>query len=1205
MARLGSLQKLGFYPTPTTIVPLIARHLNAWKQGKYRIYDPCCGDGSALVQLRAELTTPVWDSWSKEMKGSPEIKLYGVELDEIRAAQAKSLFTQVENVDSFLARLSDEEGNPSGAEVLYLNPPYAGINSDGRGEERWETRFLAYTLPFLQWNGILVFVVREPYLVEYAEEVSRILGNHSMSNVKVYRFPEPEYGAYQQVVLFGKRSTKSYSYNFVPEAVLGMGVPSKYNSSLDPIYRYSLPFLGSEAQSPIHIRVTSQQVPVTPMLEETPEQFYEYLGDPNLHTDFQPLMEMKDTLAVLVASGGMLNGVEVDEKLLRGDSYKIETLHTETRKGDSGYDIKEEWTIEEMVHRLTLLDLCTGAITEYSSHSEFAQYQQTLIDYLPDILRVAYQLYPPLYQDADFAKYSQVLSTVPSPKKLVNRRDGGAGLLPAQAQRAAAFVHGWKHGLQVLTLIGEMSSGKTICSLSGAMLYGAHRIIIFCPAEKDVRMKWLDEIKGILGPLGWKAVLATTVSSIQDAFSCASPTVIVLPETTAKLSSGWTSVRPTIKWRYAWVPYDKYGELQMQRTARQVGISDSQLEDVLYPICRKVHGEPSKAFRYKACYVCEACGKENELSAYKGGSVRSMCRYCSEPFWQATPSKRIARNSFGDFDQQVRAFKASIRALSEKEQKSAWKLFRLQGDEDCGTRKVALAQYVADHYARQYVLIIDEAHETKSGSAARSIAAQDLMAVADRTLQMTGTIFGGKASSLFYLLYRSSPSFRKMYAFDEVQRFVNMYGLSQTVKKFYPQFTDSRTFNGYREIEGSPNEKEGIHPGMAALLLPYSLYITLADLAFAMPEREQFTLYTPFPQSFEKVTSRWLNSVKDQAVLDMRDGNMSTLAQWQQARFRVLDCPDMPDVIAGKKYVPLDEWKDTMLPKEEALLRLLWQEKQQKRKCLMFVQQPHRGDPTPRLFRFMEEYGMKGAMMKSDVKDRLDFIRDSLKAGCDVVVTSVPLVRQSIDIPETPTIIHFGVSMNVYMIPQANARPYRLTQEQKVKIYYMAHQSSVQAAVWDVVANKLAASSMLQGDPVQGLASLKGESSFARTMVDMVVDKMEYSSDLTMEDLPPLPRKKSELLVVEEEPLQVLTIGQVVLQDPATNGALLDVEMVWAAGFTKIYLPRSVLSWAKKLNPQRQENVLNWGLCPNCRMEFDGRERFKIKDGYRYHFNCA
>jgi hypothetical protein len=60
----------------------------------------------------------------------------------------------------------------------------------------------------------------------------------------------------------------------------------------------------------------------------------------------------------------------------------------------------------------------------------------------------------------------------------------------------------------------------------------------------------------------------------------------------------------------------------------------------------------------------------------------------------------------------------------------------------------------------------------------------------------------------------------------------------------------------------------------------------------------------------------------------------------------------------------------------------------------------------------------------------------------------------------------------------------------------------------DYIAEKLAAAQSLQGDQINGLAYLKSNHGFVKQMQDMVLKSKLSDSDLTMDDLPPLPRKQ-------------------------------------------------------------------------------------------------
>ena len=55
MAHYKSQSKMGYYPTPAHLIPLIAQNLHAPDPGNCRILDPCAGTGETLSLLGSQL----------------------------------------------------------------------------------------------------------------------------------------------------------------------------------------------------------------------------------------------------------------------------------------------------------------------------------------------------------------------------------------------------------------------------------------------------------------------------------------------------------------------------------------------------------------------------------------------------------------------------------------------------------------------------------------------------------------------------------------------------------------------------------------------------------------------------------------------------------------------------------------------------------------------------------------------------------------------------------------------------------------------------------------------------------------------------------------------------------------------------------------------------------------------------------------------
>lgn len=95
-----------------------------------------------------------------------------------------------------------------------------------------------------------------------------------------------------------------------------------------------------------------------------------------------------------------------------------------------------------------------------------------------------------------------------------------------------------------------------------------------------------------------------------------------------------------------------------------------------------------------------------------------------------------------------------------------------------GPRRFPLADYIARRMPGFFdLLIVDEQHEYKARGSAQGLAAGTLAEACRRTLTLTGTLMGGYASTLFYLLWRFSPGLREEFTYRDEQRWVALVEL--------------------------------------------------------------------------------------------------------------------------------------------------------------------------------------------------------------------------------------------------------------------------------------------------------------------------------------------------------------------------------------------------------------------------------------------
>lgn len=176
--RIEGQKKLGFYPTPDNVVQLARTYLE-FGNNSFNALDPCCGKGQALRDL------------VQDTNGLG----YGIEINEKFVPEAKARLYKVACGGYETARITN-----GGFSVLYLNPPFDyQAGSDEEKSVRKELRFLKDTWRYLAKGGLLIYIIQQHQLTQ---DVAKVI-SYRFRKIQVFRFPDTEYEAFGQIILFG------------------------------------------------------------------------------------------------------------------------------------------------------------------------------------------------------------------------------------------------------------------------------------------------------------------------------------------------------------------------------------------------------------------------------------------------------------------------------------------------------------------------------------------------------------------------------------------------------------------------------------------------------------------------------------------------------------------------------------------------------------------------------------------------------------------------------------------------------------------------------------------------------------------------------------------------------------------------------------------------------------------------------------------
>ncbi len=177
MARLASQANLQYIPTQDRIRRIIKSYLEFPLKGTTCL-DPCCGPGDALLEICPEGNF-----------------LFGMELHTGRALEAKKkAFVQVLAGPFENSIISNRVFG-----FAFVNPPYDWVAGGGH---RYEEVFLGRVIQYIAPKGVLCYIVPTSLFEHRGEQVLKVL-LENFSNVRICKYPEPEYQEFRQVVIFG------------------------------------------------------------------------------------------------------------------------------------------------------------------------------------------------------------------------------------------------------------------------------------------------------------------------------------------------------------------------------------------------------------------------------------------------------------------------------------------------------------------------------------------------------------------------------------------------------------------------------------------------------------------------------------------------------------------------------------------------------------------------------------------------------------------------------------------------------------------------------------------------------------------------------------------------------------------------------------------------------------------------------------------
>ncbi len=400
-----------------------------------------------------------------------------------------------------------------------------------------------------------------------------------------------------------------------------------------------------------------------------------------------------------------------------------------------------------------------------------------------------------------------------------------------------------------------------------------------------------------------------------------------------------------------------------------------------------------------------------------------------------------------------------------------------------GFRRWPLARFIRDKHKGFFKLLVaDEVHQYKAKGSDQGRAFQHLINATGRVLTLTGTFFGGKSTSIFWLLYRLSGDVRREFDFHDERRWASLFGRLEVRYSKKGGADEDGAFTGTRRYRNRAKEIPGISPQIVRYVLPTAIFAKVADLGYDMPPYAEDVVRIPMTPTQEAD----YRTVYDDLLAEYKNHRFdgegpSWLAIWLQTSLSRPNSAFREEVVTrlkakvGKQeireevmrlpaLVDPDDPAD-LLPKEEWLVDECRKDVIEGRKVLVYVRQTASRNIQPRLEQVLTSAGLRARVLPASLSpSRREAWIEKHVDDIDVLIVNPRKVETGLDLVAFSTAVFYEPDYSLYTLWQAMRRVWRLGQTQPVNVIYLVYQDTLEEAALALMGEKLKAAMLLYGD---------------------------------------------------------------------------------------------------------------------------------------------
>ena len=454
--------------------------------------------------------------------------------------------------------------------------------------------------------------------------------------------------------------------------------------------------------------------------------------------------------------------------------------------------------------------------------------------------------------------------------------------------------------------------------------------------------------------------------------------------------------------------------------------------------------------------------------------------------------------------------------LNEQESAALVKLTEKQTALDDGSfivrapRLYSIAKYIRKYWKGMIdFFIADEIHNFAAKDSAQGQAFGHLLRASKKSILLTGTLLNGKASSIFYILFRAFPRLmlKAGYSYDDCNLFWGTYGVSKTVTNRH--ITASGVVREDRS--GSVKELPGISPLVfTKFLLESAVFLNMRDISDGLPGYSEHPVPVDMDPRmrahFDEVNQDLREMLTPFALRRNHDVNGSkVMSQIVNTMMVWPDCPyDNPPIKSkeGTVVYNVPSYHDLDYTKEEEMMRIIDEKIANGEHVLVYYYYTNRTDLGRRLVDRIRSNGYRATELKrntSKSENRSAWIDEQVEKGLQVLVCNPKLVENGLDLLPFTTIIWFQTGYELNTLRQASRRSWRLNQTKDVNVYYLYYSDCPQQDAMSLMATKLQAALAIEGEfSEEGLTAMSNNEDVLTQIASSVVQGISMTVDATI-----------------------------------------------------------------------------------------------------------